>query len=137
MAFSTDSDLLDLIPDILDFGVESFLSEQVLAQSDIERELRNKWWNKRGLQGEMDSSLLTESQFRLASAYLTLWKYALPQLTNWVDGDRFQSMIEFYKSRYSEEMAAIFEDGVDYDADDDGTVTEDEKRAYSAGRLNR
>ena len=85
----------------------------------------------------MDSTLLTDSQFTLASSYLVLWKYALPQLTNWVDGDRFQQMIDFYKSRYGEEMNAVFLDGIDYDADNDGIVTESEKVSIGGNRLVR
>jgi len=66
-----------------------------------------------------------------------LWKYALPQLTNWVDGDRFQSMITFYKSRYGEELDSILRDGIEYDADNDSVVTEDEKKSIHSGRLSR
>jgi hypothetical protein len=72
----------------------------------------------------------------MASAYLVLWRYALPQLTNWVEGDRFQSMIDFYKARYGEELEAVLADGVDYDEDGDGVVKEDEKQPVGQ-RLDR
>ena len=72
-----------------------------------------------------------------AASYLVLWRYALPQLTNWVDGDRFQNMIEFYRARYSEEMDAVFRDGIEYDVDEDGTVQNDEKQSRYSGRLFR
>jgi hypothetical protein len=61
----------------------------------------------------------------------------LPKLTNWVDGDRFQNMIEFYKSRYSEELESVLQDGVEYDANDDSVVTDEEKRPLNHGRLIR
>jgi hypothetical protein len=64
----------------------------------------------------------------MASAYLVLWRYALPQLTNWVDGDRFGNMIDFYKARYGEELEAVLSDGVDYDEDGDGAVDFAEKQ---------
>ena len=76
----------------------------------------------------MDTTKLTDSQFVTTSAYLVLWRYALPQLTNWVDGDRFGNMIDFYKARYGEELEAVLSDGVDYDADGDGNVKYDEKQ---------
>jgi hypothetical protein len=136
MAFSTDTDLQEYLPDILDLGIDSFTEEHVKAKADIERELLAKWWVKKST-GEMDTSLLTATQFKAASVYLVLWKYALPQLSNWVDGDRFLTMIDFYKSRYGEEMADIFAAGVEYDADDDGTVTQAEKASIGAGRLVR
>jgi len=137
MAFSTDSDLTALLPDILSFGILEFYSEHQAAQADIEREIRNKWWDKTGFAGELDPTLLTDSQWTRAASYLVLWKYALPQLTNWVDGDRFQNMIEFYRARYGEEMEQVFQDGVEYDADNDGTVTNAEKKPRHSGRLFR
>jgi len=80
---------------------------------------------------------LTDSQWTRASAYLVLWKYALPQLTNWVDGDRFREMITFYRDLYSQELAAVFADGVEYDFDEDGSIAEDEQDIYIDLRLTR
>jgi hypothetical protein len=34
-------------------------------------------------------------------------------------------------------MESVFKDGVEYDADEDGTVQDDEKDLYVAGRLTR
>lgn len=137
MAFSTDSDLTAIIPDILTFGISSFSAEHALAQAEIERELRYKWYPKLQLDKEMDATLLTASQWTKASAYLVLWKHALPKLTNWVDGDRFQNMITFYKTRYEEEFASVIHDGVEYDFNDDNTVSESEKAPVFHGRLVR
>ena len=137
MAFSTDSDLVELIPDILDLGIANFVEYHAKAEADIKREIRRKWWPKTGNKGEMDDSLLTDAQWTIASSYLVLWKYALPQLTNWVDGDRFQNMITFYKTRYEEELNAAIRDGVEYDFNDDNTVSESEKSPVHFGRLTR
>ena len=137
MAFSTDNDLEAIVPDIFDLGIPAFTDEHAKAQADVEREIRNRWWHRKGIKGEMDASYLTESQWTRASAYLVLWKYALPQLTNWVDDDRFLQMIDFYKARYGEELDAVFQDGVEYDADNDGTVTDKEKESIPLNRLDR
>lgn len=137
MAFSTDKDLQDLVPDILQLGINTFADEHTRAEADIIRDLRINWWDKKGLEGELDSTLLTATQFKRCAAYLTLWKYALPQLTNWVDGDRFQNMIAFYKARFGEEMENILRDGVEYDANDDSVITDAEKRSIHSGRLGR
>ena len=85
----------------------------------------------------MKDSLLTESQWTRANAYLVLWKYALPQLTNWVDGDRFREMINFYRDLHSQEMESVFNDGVEYDYDEDGTIQDDERDLTFEGRLTR
>jgi len=137
MAYSEDKNLQDIVPDILQLGIDTFSDEHDRATADIQRELRIQWWDRKGIQGEMDTTKLTDSQFTRLSTYLVLWKYALPQLTNWVDGDRFQSMIQFYKSRYGEEMDCLLRDGIEYDTDDDGTVQDDEKKAHHFGRLTR
>jgi len=137
MAFSNDGDLMELVPDILSLGIDSFSQEHARAQADIERKIRADWWDKRGYSGELVPSKLTSSQWTRCSVYLVLWKYALPKLTNWVDNDRFLGMIDFYKSRYGEEIEAVFRDGVEYDADGDGTVTDKEKEPINSGRLVR
>jgi hypothetical protein len=137
MAFSTDADLMKLVPDILNLGIESFTLEHAQAKADIERKIRADWWAKRGYSGELDPSKLTSSQWTRTSSYLVLWKYALPKLTNWVDNDRFMGMIDFYKARYGEEIESVFQDGVEYDADGDGTVTDKEKEPINSGRLVR
>lgn len=137
MAFSTDNNLTELVPDILDFGITAFTDEHARAQADIEREIRNRWWHRKGIAGEMDVSYLTESQWTRSASYLVLWKYALPQLTNWVDDDRFLQMIDFYKARYGEELDAVFQDGVEYDANDDGSVSNKEKEPIALNRLDR
>ena len=136
MAYSSDADLLKLIPDILDFGIETFVAEHPKAKLDIERELRIKWWPRKGIAGEMDNSKLTSSQFTMTSAYLVLYRYVLPQLTNWTDGDRFGNMIDFYKARYGEELEAVLADCVEYDEDGDGNVKLDEKQPVGQ-RLDR
>ena len=136
MAYSSDADLLKLIPDILDLGIQSFVLEHPKAEAEIQRERRIKWWPRKNISGAMDNSKLTAAQFTAVSAYLVLWRYALPQLTNWTDGDRFGNMIEFYKARYGEELESVLADGVDYDADGDGNVKEDEKQPVGL-RLDR
>ena len=55
MAYSSDADLLELIPDILDLGIDSFFLEHPKAELDIQRELRIKWWPRKGISGEMET----------------------------------------------------------------------------------
>jgi hypothetical protein len=137
MAYSDDSDLTDIQPDILDMGIPAFYAEHANAEADINREIRAKWWSTLGRSGEMDSTLLTSTQWTRASTYLVLWKYALPKLTNWVGDDRFMGMISFYRDMYHQEMQAVFADGVEYDFNEDGTIENSEKDSYLTGRLNR
>jgi len=137
MAMSADKDLSAILPDILTLGINSFVSEHSKAKTDLVRRLRRDWWPKKGLSGELNASLLTESQFTKCAAYLVLWKYAIPMLATWDEGDRFYKMISFYKLRFEEEWDELLIDGIEYDADDDGVVTESEKLPIHFGRLTR
>lgn len=137
MAFSKDSDLQTIVPDILDLGIDSFADEHAKAEADIKREVRRRWWPRTGYKGEMDDSLLTDSQWTRTNAYLVLWKYALPQLTNWVDGDRFRLMIDFYRDLYGRELESVLADGVEYDFNEDGIIQDTEKDLTFTGRLIR
>ena len=124
MAFSTDSDLTAIIPDIFSLGIENFADEHAKAEADIIREIRRRWWPRTGYKGEMNEALLTDSQWTRTCVYLVLWKYALPQLTNWVGTgggtDRFREMISFYRDLYAQELEAVLSDGVEYDFNEDG-----------------
>ena len=61
----------------------------------------------------------------------------MPQLTNWVEGDRFREMQAFYRDLYNQELEAVFADGVEYDYNEDGSISEDEKDIRITGRLSR
>jgi len=137
MAMSVDTDLTAIQPDILSLGITSFISEHPKAKADIVRRLRRDWWPNRGISGELDTALISESQFTTAAAYLVLWKYALPQLATWTTEDRFKAMITFYKGMYEDEIQDIFLDGVEYDADDDGVISVEDSAAVHFGRLQR
>jgi len=137
MAYSTDSDLQDIVPDILQLGIDTFSDEHGRAFNDINRNLRVDWWEKKGLSGEMDNNKLVSAQFARLSTYLVLWKYALPQLTNWVSDDRFLKMIDFYKARFGEEYDDLLRDGIQYDENDDDVISKKEKQSIHHGRLSR
>ena len=151
MAMSTDADLIKYQPDILTFGIDEFTDEHAKARDDILRKLRDEWWVRsrnvtnydisRSLPSlEMDDSKLTESQFERCAVYRVLSEYALPQLTKWNNEgseDRFQVMMMHYRKKYEEEFNAVLRDGVEYDYDNDDTVTESEKQPFHTRRLVR
>lgn len=148
MAMSTDADLIEYQPDILNYGIDEFTDYHTKAREDILRRLRNVWWDRAKSYNstagtsylEMDADRLTESQFTRCAVYRVLSEYALPQLTKWNatgDEDKFQVMMNHYAKKYDEEFNAILLDGVDYDYDGDGTVQDDERETIDAVRLTR
>jgi hypothetical protein len=145
MAMSTDSDLLVYQPEILGYGIDEFTSEHAKAEADVLRKIRDEWWPRARYKfssttTEMDSTLLTESQFTRCAVYRVLSEYALPQLTKWnADGeeDKFQVMMNHYHKKYNEEFDSILRDGVEYDADSDDTIEAGEKQPFHTRRLVR
>jgi hypothetical protein len=151
--FSTDSDLTFYQPDILTFGIANFTSPNdyhAQARLDIERDLRIRWFSVYQKETyrdiailnttEMDETLLTDAQFKRASVYRVIGFYACPQLTKFNSNDnpdRFQVMMNHYQKLYGSEFELILRDGVEYDADDSGTIANAEKEPYHRLKLIR
>ena len=148
------SDLQKIQPDILGFGITDFENQMQFAENDVLRRIREEWWERyrhtvrykditTETSVEMPNSKLTHSHWIQSVVYLTLWKYIYPQLTKWRDPDTgegkdtFQVQIDFYRDRYEEEFQAILRDGVEYDEDGGGTVSDSEKEPIHYLRLVR
>ena len=138
-------------PDILEFGITTFVDQIQFAENDVLRRVREEWWERYRHQVrykditkvtsvEMTDSKLTDSQWTNAVVYKALAYYVFPQLTKWkpeADKDSFQVQIDFYKDRYNEEFQQVLRDGVEYDEDGGGTIADSEKEAMHTLRLVR
>ena len=151
----TTSDVTKYQPDAFDFGISTSATETTnfLAQTtnDILRELRIRWWPVYKTNVYTDITVLNTAemvdtkvnldQFKRAGAFLFLSKFFLPTVTKFrpeADKDRFERMIEFYRSEYNKEFQSILEDGVEYDSDAGGTISVNEKEPlHGSRRLNR
>ena len=141
--------------DIYEFGFSSTSSEVTffIAQTtnDILRELRIRWWPvyKQNVftditvlnTAEMVDTKINLDQFKRAGAFLFLYKFFLPTVTKFrpeADKDRFERMIEFYRSEFNNEFQSILEDGVEYDSDSNATISVNEREPlHGSGRLTR
>jgi hypothetical protein len=152
MAMSTDDNLIEYQPDILDYGIDEFTDYHDKARDDILRRLRTEWWvrgkNFKVELGsvrttyalEMDDTKLDETQFTKCAVYLVLCEYVLPQLTKWNatgDEDKFQVMMNHYRKKYDAEFNQILQDGVRYDYDSDGNIEDIEKQPFHSRRMIR
>ena len=147
--YTTDADILEYEPQIKEYGILDFSSEHTKTTADIQRHLRIEWWprvKRAAVRGryfstsdvEMDTTKLTDSQFKRAAVYHCLSFHILPKLTqHTAEPDNFRMMIDFYKGRFRDELDMVLQDGVEYDADDSGTVTDAEKSAVHFNRLVR
>lgn len=148
MAFATISDVIDYEPNILDYGIQNFDDALTKAQSDVERYLRVNWWPSQqigrfditiiGFNAEMNADLLTASQFTRAAVYCALGYYIYPRLSKFEpDLDVFHMKMEYYKRMYAEEIDMVIRDGVEYDLDSDGNISDAERVPQHFLRLKR
>jgi len=152
MAFAARTDLITYQPDIGDMGLSTAQLDTYVTQAiaDVQRDIRNKWWSvyhsnqsrNRSYAGgiEIDLTLLTDSQWTRATVYRCLGYYVCPSLTKFNatgDEDRFQQMGSYYRTAYEDEFADILRDGVEYDADNNSTISDAEKVAVHSMRLVR
>jgi hypothetical protein len=146
---ATISDIQDYEPDILDFGIPDFDEELTKAQNDVFRDLRIRWWPTQQIglydlrrlasgQIEPDEDLYTASQLTRATVYNALGFHVYPKLAKFEpDQDLFERKMEFYRKEYERELDLVLRDGVEYDADSSGTVTDTEKEPQHFLRLKR
>jgi hypothetical protein len=148
MTMSTDADVLEYLPDLFDYGIQDFSDEHEKTEQDIYRKLRVDWWPRQrgtrldikalGSEVEMREDRLTQSQFTRAAVFHVLAYYILPKLMKFEpEGDRFSQMMTYYRSRWEEEFDMILRDGVEYDRNDDGEITPNERATNNYLRLVR
>ena len=143
------SDVKEYEPDITNFGVQDFDEELTKAQNDVFRDLRIRWWPTQqiGLYDikyvaggaiEPDEDLYTASQLTRACVYNALGYHIYPKLSRFEpDLDVFERKMEFYRQEYERELDLVLRDGVEYDRDSSGTITDTEKTATHFLRLKR
>jgi hypothetical protein len=148
MSYATNEDLTDYMPDALEHGVADWSAELALAESDVQRDIKVRWFipefgtgkNFRGSVSleQYDITKLTATQWTRATVYRAMYQYILPKLSTFrPEGDSFRERIDFYRSSYAEEMNAQLSSGVEYDFDNDGTVESGEVWATQQNRLYR
>ena len=151
----TASDVTKYQPDAFGFGISTTATETVnfLAQTtnDLLRQLRIEWWPvyKTNIftditvlnTAEMVNTKVNLDQFERAGVYLFLGRFYLPALTKFrpeTEKDRFERMSEYYMSQYNSEWRMILEDGVEYDSDEDATISVNEREPlHGSKRLIR
>ena len=149
ITLATISDIQDYEPDILDYGIPDFNEEIAKAQADVLRDLRISWWPTQahgmydvkyitGTNLEPDEDLYTASQLTRATAYHALGFHIYPKLAKFEpELDIFERKMEFYRQEYSREFDLVLRDGVEYDLDSSGTVSDAEKEPTHYLRLKR
>ena len=138
MALITESDLLEYMPDLLEYGIQDFSDEIAKTDEDIYRLLRIRWWPsvvtkiydisvaRTGYRTEMDTTKLKPSELKRSAVFYCLSYHIIPKLSKFeVDGDRFREMMVYYKTRFDEEFDLAMRE-LHYDWDSDGLYENEE-----------
>ena len=138
MAIFTEDNIVEYFPDLHNYGIQDFSDMISKTEADINRLLRIQWFpTLRVSSGTYDPTRVKESQLTRSAVYYCLYKYILPQLTQWaVEGDSFQTQITFYQSAFEDEFGLATRELI-YDWNDDGTYDESERELIPRQRLVR
>lgn len=146
--FAADSDLLEYEPDIASYGIQQFTELHEKTYDDIIRLLRIEWW-PRADYGRYDLSVVTgrpnmnedlvlKSQFTRAACYHVLAYYIYPRLSTFdPQGDVFREKMAYYKEKFRDEFDLCLREGVKYDFDSSGAITDSEDDPVHFNRLVR
>lgn len=144
MAYATLSDLLQVEPNIQEYGVIEWDAELARSETELNRVLTVRWWQsyrkRLGLSDSapIDTTLLDPTQWTMATVYHALAYSICPKLTQFSpENDKFQVMMDYYRGRFEHEMDLCLREGVRYDANDNGTFSDAEKVSDTSLRLRR
>lgn len=149
ITLATINDVVAYEPDIENYGIQDFDADIAKAQQDVFRDLRIRWWptqaiglyDARYITGgnlEPDEDLYTASQLTRACVYNALGFHIYPKLSRFEpDIDVFERKMEHYRKEYEREIDLVLRDGVEYDLDSSGVVTDNEREATHYLRLKR
>ena len=146
--FAADSDLLEYEPDIASYGIQQFTELHEKTYDDIIRLLRIEWWPRADYgrydlsivsgRPTMNEDLVLKSQFIRAACYHVMAFYIYPRLSTFdPQGDVFREKMAYYKEKFRDEFDLCLREGVKYDFDSSGTITDSEDDPVHFNRLVR
>lgn len=136
-AYATDDDLVKIVPDIFNHGVESFNPELARSTDDVKRRIKGDWWSIERNPNNFDATKLKAAEWERTTIYHALAYYILPRLSNFSSEDTFQNQMAWYKERYQEEFSAVLAAGISYDHDGDSVYDDSEVEHIKSERLYR
>jgi hypothetical protein len=145
MAYATLDDLIQVELTIQEYGHLDWDAELARSEVEVNRVLKVRWYQAYQkahpsiINDDFDSTLIDPTQFTCATVYHALAYHICPKLTQFsgAEPDKFQVMMEYYRGRFEHEMDLVLREGVEYDIDDSGTVSDAESAPVNSLRLRR
>jgi len=152
MAFATESDLQDFMPDIFRHGHNDFTNDLANAEEDIINLIKSSWYpsaiRSTFIRENTDLSFyafipldvtrLNSAVLKKLTIYRAAYAYIYPKMSTMkdADGDSFSRKSEFYKKMYSEEWSIVKLLAL-YDFNGDSQFSDLERRVNNGRRVFR
>lgn len=146
MAYSTDTDIVAIRPNILDLGISNWDDKHEDAFAVINRALTSKWYKSvaydMGVSDWRDpgfnSDLVDTDQVVNLSCYKTLELIYLYLMKDSPEPDGFERQMKIFRGLYNDEWKELLAVGINYDWDEDDVIgASDEKYVPSRRGLVR
>lgn len=147
MAYSTDSDLVAIRPNILELGQAAWDTDPDMhakAAEKINRTLVRRWYKSAASEHsldwrdtEFDASLVEDGVLLDLSSYKTLELIYLYLMKDSPEPDGFEREMHLFRKLYNQELEEILASGIGYDWDGSGEVLDTEKYMRVPRRLKR
>lgn len=143
--YCSDADLSEIRPNILQLGVSSWDVQSKEAFAIINRTLIAKWYKEVALEHDIvdwrttpfDPDKVDAEQVKRMACYKTLELCYMHLMKDSSEADGFERESHFFRDRYNEELTIILGLGVNYDWDDDDTISDEETYTPRIRRLVR
>jgi hypothetical protein len=144
LVFHNNEDLVEYRPNIFNYGVEDFTTQMEEAEAIISRAVDAKWYRNRatdyGLDWRVttfDINKLVPSQLRRLAVYKSLSLIYLILMKDAANPDIFERQSETFKKMYTDELKEVLDSGLDYDWDEDSSISAGENIQPRIRRLMR
>jgi len=142
--YSTDLDLVEIIPTIMNMGDSSYTVFHTQAKDDVDRILRAQWYPNEAADRGIDTSTtyfdadnLDAAELQKLSAYKALELIFRSKVKPGPASDMYEKLMLLYRDYFTKELDALMKGGISYDWDEDGTIDEDEQYSPRKRRLKR
>jgi hypothetical protein len=147
MAYSTDDDLIQFRPQIMNNGVMDFTAFHQNTETFINTMLESEWYLSVAADRNVDPITAPFDPARmLASGALKLKYLSVCKVFEWVylslakdtpTEDGYFQWATHYRQEFNDEWGRLLKAGIDYDWDNLGTITEDERFTQRHWNLKR
>lgn len=142
--YSADSDLIQIVPKILDYNVDDWTFLHDRAKVIIDRVLEQRWYRPeathRGVLYEdtpFDGDLLDADQLVWLSCYKVLELAHQYLMKPGPEEDFYERQSRYFAQKFDDELTTLLNLGITYDWDEDDEIDEDERLVQQRRRLYR